>query len=245
MNQPPKPTPTSRVVIARRYNGPPESGNGGYSAGVLGALMGESAEVTLRRPPPLDVPLTITRNEGGLHLHDGDVLIAEARSSDPGVEPPQAPSVEAGESAERHFIGFKEHPFPTCFVCGPKRAPGDGLRLFTGPAGRGDIVAARWTPEGDLGGADGLVEPRIVWAALDCPSYFGGQLAGYPPAAVLGRLTVKRIAPVRLGAPHVVVGWPLAHLGRKWEGASAVFTANGELCAIARGLWIELKAKGA
>ena len=29
-----------------------------------------------------------------------------------------------------------EHPLPTCFVCGPARAQGDGLRIFAGPLER-------------------------------------------------------------------------------------------------------------
>jgi hypothetical protein len=32
----------------------------------------------------------------------------------------------------------------------------------------------------------------------------------------------------------------IAQEGRKWDGGSAIFTAQGELCAFARGRWIEL-----
>ena len=39
----------------------------------------------------------------------------------------------------------------------------------------------------------------------------------------------------------MVIGWPIGRDGRKSEGGSAVFTADGELLARARGLWIELR----
>lgn len=39
------------VTIARRYRGPLDSANGGYAAGLLGARLGGTAEVTLRLPP--------------------------------------------------------------------------------------------------------------------------------------------------------------------------------------------------
>ncbi len=56
------------LTIARRFNGPPESGNGGYVSGRLAqaytAEFGElpedaKIEVTLRKPPPLETPLTL------------------------------------------------------------------------------------------------------------------------------------------------------------------------------------------
>src|SRR5215207_7781066 len=52
------------VVIARRFNGPPDSGHGGYSAGCAGVLVdAPAAEVTLRRPPPPETPLAFRRRD--------------------------------------------------------------------------------------------------------------------------------------------------------------------------------------
>jgi hypothetical protein len=43
-----------QVVIDKRFRGPRDSGNGGYSCGALaGFLEGQAAEVTLRLPPSL------------------------------------------------------------------------------------------------------------------------------------------------------------------------------------------------
>ena len=37
--------------------------------------------------------------------------------------------------------GLHDHRYPTCFVCGPERAQGDGLRIFTGPVEDKSLVA--------------------------------------------------------------------------------------------------------
>ena len=56
---------TSQITIHRRFNGPPDSGHGGYVCGVIADLIGPCAEVTLRSPPPLDLPLRVERIESG------------------------------------------------------------------------------------------------------------------------------------------------------------------------------------
>src|SRR5580765_2437622 len=48
------------IVIVRRFRGPDESGNGGYSAGLFApAHGGDVVEVTLRLPPPLETALEL------------------------------------------------------------------------------------------------------------------------------------------------------------------------------------------
>jgi hypothetical protein len=42
------------ITIARRFRGPPNSGNGGYVCGMLARYITGAAEVTLRAPPPLE-----------------------------------------------------------------------------------------------------------------------------------------------------------------------------------------------
>lgn len=235
----------SCLVIPSRFNGPPNSGNGGYSCGVLGTLIGDAAEVTLRAPPPLDRELAVSVEGEGegrqWKMMDGEALVASGRIAEPDVICPGPLSSERAKAAEAAYVGFDWHPFPTCFVCGPDRAPGDGLRLFTGKVEGRDIVASAWTPPASVAAADGTVDGAVVWSALDCPTYFGGRLNDYGGLAVLGRLTIKQVAKIRAGAPHVVIGWPVGRDGRKWEGGAAVYTADGELCAYSRGLWVELK----
>ena len=51
---------TTEIVIPARFNGPARSGNGGFVSGSLAERVPDArqhaVEVTLRRPPPLDVP---------------------------------------------------------------------------------------------------------------------------------------------------------------------------------------------
>ncbi|MDO8628975.1 MAG: hypothetical protein Q7R41_00645 [Phycisphaerales bacterium] len=228
------------VSIPARFNGPPASGNGGYSCGVLGSIIGDCAEVTLRKPPPLDTEMRVTRDDGEWTLFDGHSIVATGHASTLDLEIPEPPSYARAEAAEADYLGHVGHIFPTCFVCGPDRSHGDGLRLFTGKVGERDIVASHWLPTPDVAGEFGEVAARVVWGALDCPTYFGGVTAGYAEHAVLGRLTAKIVAAIVVGKPHVVIGWPLEDDEKRWHGGSAIFTAGGELCAFARGTWVQI-----
>jgi hypothetical protein len=111
-----------------------------------------------------------------------------------------------------------------------------------GPLVDGDFatLGGTWTPLPEFAEADGSVPDLIMWAALDCPT---GWVAppGSPPQ-VLARLTARpRICPTRAGEPHVVVAWLIDAEGRKRRAGAAVYTHDGELCALAEGLWIQLR----
>jgi hypothetical protein len=237
------------VSIPARFNGPPDSSNGGYTCGLVARALGASvAEVALRRPPPLDQPLAVQRGrpdagEGSVRLLDGDAVVAEGRALPAlDVEVPRAVSPEAAADAARRFPWFDEHAFPTCFVCGPKRAEGDGLHIFAGPVSDGDLYACPWTPASEWA-AGGSVTSEVVWAALDCPSAVpAAALVGEAaPTAVLASLAASLDRPVTVGEPHVVVSWPVGREGRKRTAASAVLDAGGVVRARARALWIELR----
>jgi hypothetical protein len=225
------------VVIARRFNGPPDSGHGGYSAGSAGVLVDAPAvEVTLRRPPPLETPLAVARGHGAVALLDGADVVAEARAAALEVDSPAPVSLEQAGAAAERFAWEHDHPFPTCFGCGPQRDPSDALCLFTGPVGDGRF-AVPWTPAEWTG--DGVVEPLFAWAALDCPS--SAPVHGTISApVVLGRFTVALERPIEVGAPHVIQAWMEGSDGRKRHTAVAIFTADGERRAVARAVWVEL-----
>ena len=59
------------LVVPRRFNGPPESGNGGWTSGAVAALLspgpGGAVQVRLAAPPPLDVELTTIANWCAAH----------------------------------------------------------------------------------------------------------------------------------------------------------------------------------
>jgi hypothetical protein len=138
-----------------------------------------------------------------------------------------------------HFVAQHEHPFPRCFVCGTARAPGDGLRIFAGREGQEGPVAAPWIPHGSLADGQGLVRPEFLWAALDCPGYFGG-VPPELPVAVLGRMTAQVSPTVRAGERCVVMGWGLGVEGRKIHAATALFGEDGTLRGRALQTWITI-----
>jgi hypothetical protein len=232
---------SSSLVIPARFNGPPDSGNGGFTCGCVAARLEGDAEVSLRSPPPLERPLSVHSVDGGVDVRDGDGLVAEARTTVISLDVPEAVPAEA--AAKASAAGFERwstgHPFPTCFVCGPAREPGDGLRIF--PAAVGDMFVAGWTPDASLARPDGLVRDAVVWASLDCPT--SAPLANYGkgPPIVLARLAARVEGPVRAGEPHALVSWEIDRDGRKRHAGAALFGAGGELLGRARALWIELK----
>ncbi len=210
--------------------------------GELAVLLVGTAKATLGYPPPLDHPLQVARlDDGGVALRDGETVIAEAEPASVEIDVPEPVSFNEATIAARSYLGFRQHVFPTCFVCGTQRTEGDGLRIFPSSIPGRDIVAAPWTPDASLAGEDSTVRPEFVWAALDCPSgwaVFGDPSQGRP--AVLGRLAARLIAPVQPSERCVVIGWPLGEDGRKLYSGTALFSQNGELRAVARATWIRL-----
>lgn len=224
--------------IAARYCGPPDSGNGGYTAGLLAKALGRSVEVTLRKPPPLEKALDLLMLEERAELRDEATLIAEARPAQLELDVPAAPSFERAAELSTHYVGHRRHHFPTCFVCGPARAQGDGLRIFPGAAETGR-VAAPWVPHESLTDSQGLVGSEIIWAALDCAGYFAAGAPDYP-VALLGRMTADVIGTVQRGERCTVMGWSLGREGRKLQAGTAVVGADGSVRARARQTWILL-----
>lgn len=233
------------LAIAPRYCGPPGWANGGFSCGSFAAGIDGAAEVTLRKPIPLDRQILIEADgDGYTATSDDGELLAEARPAAAldGIRPPVRPSVEeaAAASADSPFRGA-DHTYPGCFVCGPEHP--DGLEIFVGPLEPGpdgrEAFADSFTIEPALAEADGNAGPGLVWAALDCPSYVPPYWT-YAPV-LLGRLTAEQLAPVPTGEPLVAVSWPLEVEGRKLHSASAVLDRDGEILARARALWIQLR----
>jgi hypothetical protein len=224
------------IVIDPRFCGPPGVGNGGYVCGRLAAPIGDSAEVTLRRPVPLGRTLRLASDAGGARLLDGESLLVEARPGEPALVPPALPPRADADAASTRFIGFTDHGVRGCFVCGTSREAGDGLRIFAGPLGRDDIVAAPWRPDAELADAAGLVRPEFVWAALDCPGAFAFTTKRSIPL-LLGRLTARLGARLRPGETATVLGWPIGRDGRKLFAGTAVFAASGALAGLARAVW--------
>lgn len=229
----------TEVVVPRRFNGPRQSGNGGYTSGVLAAHLDEPVEVSLRSPVPLDQPLELVAGDDpALRLLDGETLIAEARPIDSvDLDVPAAVGVEEARQAAANYRAPSDGIFSNCFVCG--RAREGSFEVFAGPVAGRELVATPWTPPAWTAGEDGTVRPEFVWAALDCPTYFAAHIEGELTLSMLVRQRGELLAPVPAETEHVVIAWPIEAEGRKRLAGAAVLSADGGTVAVAEALMIE------
>jgi hypothetical protein len=213
------------IVIDRRFRGPAESGNGGYSAGLFAVAHGaEVVEVTLRLPPPLETPLALD----GERIVAGGEVIADVREAELGISAPDPVALGDAVAAAEPDL---DSPFPQCFVCGHARGD-DALHIHAGPVPERSVYAAPWTP------SDDTVGPEFVWAALDCPGAYATGVPGRG-TVVLGRFAARVDRVPEAGEECVVVARHAGSDGRKHNAVTALFTAPGELLGLARAVWIE------
>lgn len=179
---------TTTITIPEWANGPDGSGNGGWSAGLLAATLGDEAirsgiAVSLRVPPPIGRPLRVERgaDDRSARLlddgHAGDdhraadedpVLVAEAALAEVSADVPDAVRAITPELAAASSAGFPfrdHHPFPRCVACGTAREPGQvALCLHCGPVagvavGDAPVFADEWRPRDDIADPD---QPSFV-----------------------------------------------------------------------------------
>jgi len=239
--------------IARRFNGPHESGNGGYSAGLAARLLpdAEAVEATIRAPIPLDQTLRVHTTNTGLDIMTDDaatrLLVMSLRSVHLETPAIKSPGLQAATVAAATYRNQDDHVLPHCFVCGPAREEGDGLRIFADwlkdPAGIENpnsfpIVAAPWQPWPDLADESGLVAPEFIWAALDCP----GAFAINAEPILLGRMSARILKRPPPDHPLVVVAWAKGRDRRKHFAGSALFNEAGDLLAFSEQTWIQIDA---
>lgn len=228
------------IEIGPRFCGPPGTANGGYAAGLLAVRMAPTAEpvtVRLRRPLPLGTAIEIRRPAGApVELVRGGETLATAAPGRLELVVPRATTFDAATRISRSFQGFHRHPFPRCFVCGPARHAGDGLRIFPGPWRLGEVVGP-WVPDAGLDAGDGTVRLEHVWAALDCPGYFAVARDGRP--MLLGQMTARIGRAIRVSERCVVLGFVLEAEGRRQRVGTAIFGEDGALCGAAEGIWFE------
>lgn len=233
---------TEYLEISERFCGPPNSGNGGYVCGLLAKHLPGAVAVRLKAPPPLKTTLRREWSNDSARLFHESTVVGEARTSELLIEPPPCPGLSEAERAAEEYPGFKNHVFPRCFVCGPERKAGDGLRIFPGPLRQATVHAAPWVPHPSLADENGNVASEFVWSALDCPSGFAVLPLPDGLAIVLGELCASIVSTLAIGQPTVITSWPIAHEGRRQTSGSAIYTPDGVLVAIARAVWIEVPA---
>ena len=238
--------------IASRFNGPVASGNGGYSAGLAAQALGVGdVEATLRAAVPLERSLRLAPTDAGLDVTTDDgaepILIMSLRRVALDLPDVLSPGLEAASVAAASFRGAEDHVLPTCFVCGPARTQGDGLRIFPDwtkdPAGVDNpnpypIVAAPWRPTFDLADGAGRLAPEFLWAALDCP----GAFAVDKEPILLGRMSARILERPRADHPLIVVAWSKGSDRRKHFAGTALFSDKGDLIAFSEQTWIQIDA---
>jgi len=242
------------IVIAERFRGPPKSGNGGYVCGAFGELLSidggalpnsQAAEVTLRAPTPLDVPLEIRRQDGSVSIHYGETLIADVVMTELKLDVPPAPSFDEALAVQASSPSFTRNVsrqlpgrigfHPTCFCCGAEHE--DGLHVYAGPMRENPLVAAAWPTREVWADAEGYLPSRYLWTALDCPGQFAYLAAG-TRTGMLGRLAARIEHRIRAGERCVVTGWRMHVDGRRHYAGTAVFDESGALCAYAKAIWV-------
>ena len=248
----------NKVTLSKRFCGPPESANGGYTGGLLARQlirggMPENAEMTLRLKAaiPLDLELSIDGNlTDGLSLMSNDLSLATLAAGGDSLEGfiPQLPDyshlISVAPELKACCSGFDSHPFQTCFVCGPKRQEGDGLCLYPGPlpGDENGLVLADWTPDQSLA-EQGQVGIEFIWAALDCPGAFAilekPENARLVPM-VLAQISTKIQRRPKAGEQLALVAWPVSNEGRKAYAGTALIDADNQCIAISKQLWISL-----
>lgn len=242
-----------QLVVPRRFCGPPDSGNGGWTAGSLATHLTRDSpdnradgwptfEVSLRRPPPLDSPMSLTEEDGVTSAFFDGALVASARRVETTLAGVDPVSHDEAKAAEATYAGHTFHPFPTCFACGTGRDEGDGLRIFPGVVS-GQRVAATWQPDPSLVEdfhtyVDDAARTSVAatWAALDCVGGWAGDLT--ERLMVLGRMTARIDTLPVIGEDHVVVGTRLGTEGRKTFTAATLYDADSRIVATAEHVWI-------
>ena len=229
--------PVGDITIASAFNGPPNSGNGGYAAGILSRLFDAPHTVRISAPIPLDAPLTVSADDGTLIAEHDGTRILTARPGDVTLAPPAPPSMDTALEAAANPTSFGMGGPSTCFVCGRNRKEGEGLHIHCGRVDPSH-AASVWTPHPNFDNGHGFVRPEYVWAALDCPGGF--SLPVIDTTYLLGEMSAKIHQPVPTGEPVIVHAWHEWSDGRKHFAGTALHGKDGTLLAQADTLWIEL-----
>ena len=247
-------SPSCRERDARvgRFNGPPDSGNGGYSCGLVAGLVGAGVEVTLRSPPPLERELpSRSATADAVDVLDGDSVVAEARPAelDSRTSPTPVPrrGDRGGEPRGRRALAATVTPFTPASSAARRASEGDGLRMFpVALPGRDGLFGASWPP--------GRVARGRRTAACARNRLGGAGLPHERADRGLGSRARRRAGAAR--RPHRRPGargrastsprpGRSARTAASASAAAALYDDGGAAVACAsRALWIELRSTG-
>ena len=237
---------TSEFTIAPQFCGPPQSSNGGYFCGRIAEHFSHAIAVRLKAPPPLDAKLHLEPEGDNTLITDGHNEIGLAIPAGPAPEP--SPFIALPQAREISEQGRQDaavnHPFPTCFVCGPNRDKQDGMRIFTGPNSDETLYAAHWFAEAAWASDGKTIDERYIWSALDCPSSGPAFATVLDPkstkAYVLGTLEVHIEKAVPAEQDYVITCSLDEDTGKLYKTRVSLYDAQGQHYASGRAVWVQV-----
>jgi hypothetical protein len=230
------------LVIDDAFVGPPGCGNGGYVCGSIAHYSLTPTRVILQAPAPLMTPLSIIRSPEGVRLTTTDgAIIAIASPAEPSdlADTPSPPTYAEAETAGQRFIGFHRSFHPNCLCC-RLCEPGDGIRSYAGQIKGHEPgwLAGVWTPHERYADSEGLADHSTIWAALDCPGAVAWVVTQGGSGGWLGTMTCEIVRRPAVGEACILTAWPIFESGRKRLSGTALHTADGDLLATSRQVWL-------
>ena len=245
---------SEQLVVPSRFCGPPDSGNGGWTAGALATHLTRecpdnradewpTVEVSLRQPPPLDSPMLLTEEDG---VTSAVLRRCRDRQRPPGARPScststRCPTTWRWPPRRRTPVTPSTRSRPAS-PAAPAATRATGCGSSPGSSAV-SAVAATWRPDPSL--AEDFhtyvdTPPRAsvaaTWAALDCVGGWAGDLTDR--LMVLGRMTARIDTLPVIGEEHVVVGAKRGAEGRKTFTSATLYDADSRIVATAEHIWI-------
>lgn len=220
-------------LVPDRFEGAPGRAQGGYAGGMLHD--DRPRRVWFRSAIPLGTSLQVaTEGDTTLVTNNGTLILESQPVS--ALDDPLLPVTMDQAIAGRdrtETAGLPEMIAP-CYSCGTVEGT---LRTHPGQVGESAIWATpmvypEWTAIGDI------VDPRHVWAVVDCAAGYPVALGVDPRLAFTRWLSVDVRSRIEPGQPAVVVATADAWDGRKRSARSAMWSEDGELIAVSESLWI-------
>lgn len=237
---------TPSFTIDRRFCGPPQSSNGGYFCGMVAEHFSTPVAIRLKAPPPLNVPLTLEPDGDRTRIRDDRQDIGIALQAGEPPEPSPFMSLDQARliSEQGRVDASINHPFPSCFVCGPNRDRADGMRVFTGPNADETLYAAHWFAEAAWASNGKTIDARYIWSAMDCPSSGPAFATVLDPestkAYVLGTLEVHIEKDVPVGQDYVITCSLDEDTGKVYKTRVSLYGHQGTHYATGRAVWVQV-----
>ena len=240
--------PIGVIRIGAFFQGPTDQGQGGWTASKLAACADGPVTIRLLRPIPLETDLAVVRDGVDLwrlcdpRQDDGGAIMEAARWT-PAFQDTASVRVEDAAAARRTFVyARRTHPVPHCFSCG-LRSGSMGVHVGRLSDGR---YGCDWSPPSWAIDRAGVVDPGVIWAALDCAAGCYVSADGAVPLAYTAQYAVEIVRPIEPGAAYAIVAWagdgPAEWQGRKRQAASAAFDRDGRIFARSTSLWVAPRA---